>query len=168
MDTSEIVVLPEALVFFRDKLMQDSMNLEKNLGNEQFDGEVDGEDIREFSKEVVVKLLGRPISYKALCSRLEGMWPTEEKFAIIDLDNYYFLLQFKTEKDAQSALLNGPRMIMGHYLMVRPWSPEFDSAMNHIQSVIIWIRLLGMPIHFYHRKVLKAIGNIVGKVMRID
>ncbi|KAK9181228.1 hypothetical protein WN944_024365 [Citrus x changshan-huyou] len=41
------------------------------------------------------------------------------------------------------------------------------SSNDNIDNIVAWIRLLGMPLHYYHKRV-RMIGNVVGKVIRID
>ncbi|KAK9232422.1 hypothetical protein WN943_022668 [Citrus x changshan-huyou] len=57
---------------------------------------------------------------------------------------------------------------MGHYLTVQPWSPHFDSSKGEIDKVVAWIRLPGMALHYYHKKILRRLGQIIGSVIRID
>lgn len=117
---------------------------------------------------VVIKLLGRYISYKALCNRLGTIWSSTLGFSIIDLENDYFLVRFKMEGDAEFALTQGPWTIVAHYLVVQPWTPHFDSFKEAINSVIAWIRLSGMAFYYYHKRILRMLGQIIGTVIRID
>ncbi|CAI9115212.1 OLC1v1016052C1 [Oldenlandia corymbosa var. corymbosa] len=49
-----------------------------------------------------------------------------------------------------------------------PWSEDFDENSDQIKSVVAWIRLPGMPVHLYYKKVFRKIGKIVGKIVKID
>ncbi|KAH9648695.1 reverse transcriptase domain-containing protein [Citrus sinensis] len=42
------------------------------------------------------------------------------------------------------------------------WSREI------IDSIIAWIRLLGMPLHYYHKRILRMLGHVIGNVVRTD
>ena len=57
---------------------------------------------------------------------------------------------------------------MGHYLIIQPWTPHFDSFKGEYDSVIAWIQLPGMALHYYHKLILWMIGQTVGKVVRIN
>lgn len=87
---------------------------------------------------------------------------------MIDLENDFFLVKFKTEDDAQYALTQGPWSILGHYLTVQQWSPRFDCSTETIDSGVAWIRLPGMPLHYYHKRILRMLGQVIGKVIKID
>lgn len=60
--------------------------------------------VKPWQSTVVVKLLGRNIVYKVLCSCLEALWGMSNGFSVIDLENNYFLVRFKTVSDAQHVL----------------------------------------------------------------
>ncbi|KDO39313.1 hypothetical protein CISIN_1g037277mg, partial [Citrus sinensis] len=42
------------------------------------------------------------------------------------------------------------------------------SSNDNIENIVAWIRILGMPLHYYHKRILRMIGNVVGKVIKID
>ncbi|KAK9175423.1 hypothetical protein WN944_027430 [Citrus x changshan-huyou] len=185
-----------SMLSFRDKLMEQQRGMidaeisrEDFMGREQ-DIEIEREDvvieqegylpsisfsqkvheqlIKPWQSTVVVKLLGRMIGYKALCSRLETLWPNIEGYSVIDLDNGYFLVKLRKECDADFVLTEGPWLVAGHYLTVQPWSPHFDSSNEKIDKITAWIRLPGMPLHYYHKKIIRMLGHVIGKVIKID
>ncbi|XP_024041874.1 uncharacterized protein LOC127898858 [Citrus sinensis] len=121
-----------------------------------------------WKNSVVVKLLGRTIGYRALCARLNGMWKSAMGFSVIDLENNYYLVRFRSVGDAMDALTKGPWLVMGHYLTVQPWTPSFDFTNTALEQVTVWIRLPGLAVHLYDRKVLQKLGQLVGNVITID
>ncbi|XP_024043093.1 uncharacterized protein LOC112099835 [Citrus clementina] len=121
-----------------------------------------------WQNSVIVKLLGRTIGYRTLCTRLNAMWKTTMTYSVIDLENNYFLVRFRSATDVVNALTKGPWIIMGHYLMVQPWTLSFDAKTTDIEQVNVWIRLPELAVHLYNRKVLQKLGELVGTVMKID
>ncbi|KAH9783624.1 DUF4283 domain-containing protein [Citrus sinensis] len=121
-----------------------------------------------WKNSVIVKLLGRTIGYRTLCTRLNAMWKTTMTYSVIDLENNYFLVRFRSATDAVDALTKGPWIIMGHYLTVQPWTLSFDANTTDMEQVNVWIRLPGLDVHLYNRKVLQKLGELVGTVIRID
>ena len=117
---------------------------------------------------VIVKLLGRSIGYRSLCTKLESLWRVNQGFTVIDLENDYYLVRFGAEEDVEFALTQGPWTIFGHYLTIQKWSPSFDCLSDKIETIVAWIRLPGMPLHNYHKRVLRILGEVVGRVIRID
>lgn len=116
----------------------------------------------------MVKLLGRYIGYTALCNWLGSLWNAALGFSVIDLENDYLFVRFQSERDAEFAFTQGPWTIMGHCLIVQLWTPRFDNSMEEIESVIAWIHLLGMALHYYHKKILRMLGQIIGSIIKVD
>ncbi|KAI9128174.1 hypothetical protein K1719_001167 [Acacia pycnantha] len=59
-------------------------------------------------------------------------------------------------------------MIYGAYLTVQPWSLDFDVKTSAISKVVVWIRVPGLSIRYYHKSTLRAIGALLGEVVKID
>ncbi|MBA0707510.1 hypothetical protein Golax_019550 [Gossypium laxum] len=53
------------------------------------------------------------------------------------------------------------------YLSVRPWSPNFSTTQNEIDTQAVWVRLLGLPKGYYSDFLLKAIGQTIGPILKI-
>ena len=89
-------------------------------------------------------------------------------FSVIDLENNYFFIRFRSSSDVVDALTKGLWLIMGHYLTVQPWTPTFDFTTLAMDQVTVWIRLPGLAIHLYNQKILQKLGQLVGTVIKID
>ncbi|CAI0431741.1 unnamed protein product [Linum tenue] len=86
----------------------------------------------------------------------------------MDLNNDTFLVTFSNEQDYLTALTGGPWVILDHYLVVHQWSPSFRTGQKPYRSVVAWIQLPELPVHFYNREVLFAIGNLIGRTVKLD
>ena len=64
--------------------------------------------------------------------------------------------------------MKGPWFIVGHFLSIRPWEPDFRPAMANISSMAVWIRLNELPIKYYNAEALHQIGKSIGNVLRVD
>ncbi|KAH9697599.1 DUF4283 domain-containing protein [Citrus sinensis] len=123
---------------------------------------------KPWANSVVVKTLGRNLGYRVISERLKKLWGSKMGFSIIDLANDYYLVRFQNEGDVEYALTEGPWTIMGHYLFVQQWTPDFDATTNKVDRIVAWIRLSSMNIHFYHKTIIRRLGQIVGPVIKID
>ncbi|KDO44000.1 hypothetical protein CISIN_1g046515mg, partial [Citrus sinensis] len=123
--------------------------------------------VEPWENSVVVKILGRNLGYRVLSSRLNRIWSSTIGFEIIDLGNDYFLIRFNNKKDVEYALTEGPWTLMGHYLSVQKWSPDFDVVNNKIDRIVAWIRLSEMNIQFYHKSIIRRLGHIISPVIKI-
>ena len=66
------------------------------------------------------------------------------------------------------ALTRGPWIILGHYLTVQQWTPEFGSKVTDFEYVNVLIQLPSLALHLYHQKTLNKIGQLVGEVIKLD
>ncbi|KAH9800899.1 DUF4283 domain-containing protein [Citrus sinensis] len=62
-----------------------------------------------------------------------------------------------------------------HLQLVKPWQSTVvvkllgrSIGYKKISSVVAWIRLPGMPLHYYHKKVLRLLGQVIRNVICID
>ncbi|CAI0414109.1 unnamed protein product [Linum tenue] len=121
-----------------------------------------------WKKTLVIRLLGRSVSYNYLCSQLRWKWRPTGSIDIMDLNNETFLVTFSNDQDYLKALTGGPWEILDHYLVVHPWSPKFRTSDKIHKSVTAWVQLPELPVHFYHREVLFALGNLIGRTVKLD
>ncbi|CAL1354772.1 unnamed protein product [Linum trigynum] len=86
----------------------------------------------------------------------------------MDLNNETFLATFGNDQDYLRALTGGPWVILDHYLIVHQWSPTFRTSDKPHRSVVAWVQLPELPVHFYHREILFALGNLIGRTIKLD
>ncbi|CAA0833242.1 Unknown protein, partial [Striga hermonthica] len=122
----------------------------------------------EWRNVVVVKPFDEALTMASLYNRLMKMWPTMAGCNMMDLENVFYLIHFRTIEDVVQVLTGGPYVVGGSYMHVQPWSMEFDALNEELISTVAWIRLPGLPPHLYHKKIFRTIGQIVGKVVKID
>ncbi|CAI0380721.1 unnamed protein product [Linum tenue] len=87
---------------------------------------------------------------------------------VVDLEQGYFMVKFSLESDYCRALTGGPWTISDHYLVVRKWTSSFRITEKLPPSLVVWVRFPAMPIQYYHTRILTAIGNMLGKLIRIN
>lgn len=117
---------------------------------------------------VVVKILGRFIRQETLHNKITTLWNPRGGFKLTELEGGCFMVKLSNEADYANALLGGPWVIFGHYLTVQPWGPTLSPANLEINQVYGWVRLPGLPYHYYHKCVLRAIGEQIGQLLKID
>ncbi|XP_028803235.1 uncharacterized protein LOC114758351 [Neltuma alba] len=117
---------------------------------------------------VVIKMLGRNIRYVDLRDKVVSLWRLTGPVQLTDLENNCFIAKLSNERDYTEVLLGGPWVIFGHYLTVQPWTPDFSPWTHRTSHVMGWIRLPSLPAKYYKKSVIKAIGEVLGKVLRIN
>lgn len=124
--------------------------------------------VEDMRYAVVVKLLGRFTRQETLRVKIESLWKPTLGFKLTELEGGCYLVRLNGEADYQKALLGGPWVVLGHYLTVHPWDPNLSPLHLEIKQVYGWVRLPGLPFHYYRNNVLRTIGNTVGEVLKID
>ncbi|PPR90527.1 hypothetical protein GOBAR_AA30158 [Gossypium barbadense] len=119
-------------------------------------------------KTVVLKLLGRSISYVAFHNRISSLWRPSKPFSLMDIENVYFLAKFQITIDYDIVLSQGPWIIYGQYLTVQTWTKDFSPMQPYPLVVMAWIRLSGLPGYMYKRAILEAAGGMINKVAKLD
>ena len=97
--------------------------------------------------------------------RIQSLWKPKGAFRP---EEHFFLVTFDLKEDYLKALTGGPWMIYGSYLTTQPWTFDFDPRVTIVSKVVVWIRILGLAVRYYHRSTLNAIGKLIGEVVKID
>ncbi|CAN1169987.1 hypothetical protein LINPERHAP2_LOCUS28727 [Linum perenne] len=122
---------------------------------------------RPWSKALVVKVLERSFSFGAVKRRLENLWARNGSIQVSDASNSFFLVRFANSDDYQRAAFQGPWKIYDYYFSVARWSPSFNEE-EPLQTILTWVRLPKLPIHFFNEVAVTRIGNCIGKTVRLD
>ena len=83
---------------------------------------------------VILKIMGRPLGYWALQTRLAGIWRPTGMTHLIDLGYRYFIMRFVVLKDYQHALMDGPWFVGDNYLHVQAWEADFHPQTAKIST----------------------------------
>ena len=117
---------------------------------------------------VILKLMGRPLGYRALQTRLAGIWRPTGTMHLIDLGYGFFIMRFAVIKDYHHALMDGSWFVGDQYMHVQAWEADFHPQIAKITTTAVWIWLEQLPIEYYHPEFLKHVGNKLGKLLKID
>eukprot|EP00253_Pinus_taeda_P021779 PITA_21779 len=112
--------------------------------------------------------------------RFNGYWPKSgdlhhwihttwtPNYEIYLFPKGFLIVRFNTEQEKEHILNKGPWFWGNARLYITPWFPNFDANTMVVLKVPVWVRLHNLPLHFWHHKVLIAIGNTLGKFLKID
>ncbi|KAH1047637.1 hypothetical protein J1N35_038421 [Gossypium stocksii] len=81
---------------------------------------------------------------------------------------WVFLVKLQNSDGYEKVLSQGLWTIFGQYLMVQPWSIDFNPIKPYPSIVMTWIRFLRLLGHMYRKKILWEIGEMVGKLVKLD
>lgn len=105
----------------------------------------------------------------SLRDKLDWVWKLNGHIQLAPMGNNFFILNFDLLEDRWRALLHGPCIIFGHFISIRTWVPRFSptTASKDVFSPI-WIKLPGLPIEFFDRRLLVDIAKGLGTFLGID
>lgn len=84
------------------------------------------------------------------------------------LGHGYYLVRFSNEIDWERVLLEGPWIVLGHYLTVSRWTPFFTASEAMLESTLAWIRFFDLFLMFYDEDVLYATASAIGQLVKVD
>ncbi|CAN1299172.1 Uncharacterized protein At4g02000 [Linum perenne] len=99
--------------------------------------------------------------------RLEYLWAKSGPIQVSDLSNNFYLVRFSCKEDYSSAAFKGPWKIYNYYITVSQWSPSFNDEAP-IKTIMTWVRLPKLPIHYFNEVAVSRIGNCIGRTVRLD
>ncbi|KAL7246982.1 hypothetical protein ACSBR2_001986 [Camellia fascicularis] len=99
---------------------------------------------------------------------MKQLWRRQQCIDIIDIGEGYYLVRFACKADYLHVLLDGPWVILGHYLTVNKWRPDFHPVANELLSTMVWIRFPGVPIEYFNESLLLRLGNLVGRAIKTE
>ena len=117
---------------------------------------------------VILKLIGRPLGYQALQTRLADIWRPTGTTHLIDLGYGFFIMHFDVLKDYHHALMDGPWFVGDQYLHVQTQETDFHPQIAKISTTAVWICLEQLPIEYYHPEFLKHVRKKLGKLLKFD
>lgn len=120
------------------------------------------------------------LSNTTVICRFNGFWPKSDALhqwiystwtpncEIYLCPKGFFIVRFDTEQERDSIIKQGPWFWGSAGLFTTPWFSDFDATTMVVSTMPVWVRLHGLPLHFWHQKVLIAIGNSLGKFLKTD
>ncbi|KAF3968250.1 hypothetical protein CMV_007836 [Castanea mollissima] len=142
--------------------------LQQGMVAVKFSKEFKQEIRRPWARALIVKVYGRVVEFNFLQAKLLSLWKPAGRLDVVDLGHGFFLTRLSLREDFENVLKKGPWFIGEHFLLLRPWEPDFKPASANVSSIAVWIRLSELPIEYYNAKALQHIGKAIGNVLRID
>ncbi|OMO71257.1 reverse transcriptase [Corchorus capsularis] len=113
-------------------------------------------------------LVNRILNRRGVVSVLRGIWPLEIAPCIREVGDNLYGISFKTKKERDRALEEGPWFIKGSCMMMKKWQPGCNVAEMDFQTVSFWIQVHNLPIEMLTRSNANIIGSRMGRVIKIE
>lgn len=130
--------------------------------------ECENQDLIQKNKLTLVGRITNPRvqNTKALVSYMLQFWNLEGRVAGRELGPGKFQFTFKTEEDLQLVLSWSPFHFKHWMFILQRWEPIISDSFP--ANILFWIKLEGVPQHYWTDKALRAIGADVGIVEAVD
>lgn len=102
------VMMVRPLTFFSSKLFSQSLSMETTCPKFKVDPMFMEQLSIPWRRSLVIKVLGKSVGYKALCSRVEQLWRLRGEITLLDLGKDYFLVKFDLQEDLDIVISGGP------------------------------------------------------------
>ncbi|MBA0577536.1 hypothetical protein Golob_025010 [Gossypium lobatum] len=96
------------------------------------------------AKTLIIKLLGRRISFNALLLQVTMVWKTRSSFQLMDMENDFYFVCFNDKDDYCKVMIRGPWVIFRQYLTVHPWMPNFLHTNIGIDAQVLEEKAFGL------------------------
>ncbi|KAI9085500.1 hypothetical protein K1719_032567 [Acacia pycnantha] len=124
---------------------------------------------KPWMNSLIIKVLGLSVPKHVLFDRVRRMWKPKQPLKVVPLSNEYYIVSFSSKEDRDYALYEGPWMLDDHYLLVQRWRPNFNPwRADRQRRIAVWVRIPYLPLEFCTVESLGLIGNMIGKVIKID
>ncbi|XP_074319246.1 uncharacterized protein LOC141656305 [Silene latifolia] len=117
---------------------------------------------------LIIKLTGKSIDSIHLSSSLRSLWKCKNHVRLIGLGRGFYSCKIENVSDLQNIRSNGPWFVLGHYVHIQPWCPNFQPSSAKINFVPTWVILPELPIEYHRTDILQAVGNALGGFIKFD
>lgn len=87
---------------------------------------------------------------------------------VLKLGGPFFLLEFEDEEEAERVLKRGTRRFKDKMLYLERWSEETGCLQVGSQAKEVWVRVVGLPLHYWSGEMFKRIGDCCGGFVEVD
>ena len=95
-------------------------------------------------------------------------WEVKGKLSIAALGRGIMLFEFDQAQEAERVLARGKRSLKDNWLILDKWNPEVGCSLKNPNAVETWVRVVGLPLHFWCFEVFKSIGDGCGGFIAVD
>ncbi|KAJ6673641.1 GLYCINE-RICH CELL WALL STRUCTURAL PROTEIN 1.8-LIKE [Salix viminalis] len=122
----------------------------------------------QWKKCLIGFFIGCKMPYHAVSSIAKKAWKPYGMEQVTTMADGFYVFRFRTEEDIGEVLERGPWMFGGKHIVLQKWSPKFQFDKSRIASILVWIRLRGLPLPLWTKQGLSLAASMVGKPLSCD
>ncbi|KAJ6369367.1 hypothetical protein OIU78_001687 [Salix suchowensis] len=121
-----------------------------------------------WSRCMVGFFVGYKMPFHAINSIARRIWSSYGLEKVTTVSNDFTLFRFSDEASIQDIMAKGPWLFGGKSIILHKWYPGFHFDRNKIQTLPVWVRLMGLPFPLWNKKGLSLAASMVGKPLACD
>ena len=86
---------------------------------------------------------------------------------MMSINNGYYMVKFDSMANSKKVIGGGSWILFNHHLAIKKWTPNFNPSDDCFGRTMVWVRLSGLNLLYYHVNALKVIASGTGKPVRV-
>ena len=95
-------------------------------------------------------------------------WNIKNSFAVVNLGRGLWLFEFESKEEVDRVLMYGKRRFGTNLVHLRIWGEDMGCSSQGDLEEKAWVRVVGLPVHLWSRKVMEKIGDACGDFLAVD
>ena len=95
-------------------------------------------------------------------------WNIKNSLAVVNLGRGLWLFEFESKEEVDRVLMFGKRLFGINLVHLRTWGEDMGCSSQGISEEKAWVRVVGLPVHLWSRKVMEKIGDACGGFLAVD
>ena len=95
-------------------------------------------------------------------------WKIKNSFAVVNLGRGLWLFEFESKEEVDRVLRYGKRRFGTNLVHLRIWGEDLGCSSQGDSEEKAWVRVVGLLIHLWSRKVMEKIGDACGGFLAVD
>ena len=104
----------------------------------------------------------------ALESWGRSLWDIKGGLKFARLGGPLLLIEFENKEKADKVFLRGNRWFKESILHLDRWDPKVGCSQNGERAKSVWVRVVGLLLHFWSREAFRKIGDCCGGFIAVD
>ena len=111
---------------------------------------------------------GFKMPYHAVNAIASRVWRQCGLENVMTTANGFMIFRFKTEEEMHAVMEKGPWMFGGKNIILQQWHPRYNFDKSKISTLLVWIRLHGLPFPLWSKQGLSLVASMVGRPLSCD
>lgn len=124
--------------------------------------------VARWDRVLVGYVIGARPQAAGLAKYVKWLWQLKGFIEVQHRGNGFFLFKFSNESELCKVLEGGPWFICARPLVLQRWDPDSNFEHQRLTSLPLWVRLPLLPLRFWSKEAMAAIGSMLGVPLMMD